>query len=133
MRRRDAELNSDPQRPRQRHPPSASPSGRGRGGGGNRWRRGRGEAEEVERGERRDGWRGRVANGGRVGMLPKRPTSGSGDRRLDICGSSNGRRKLAHGHPDHFDLLRSLPSTIDALDTRYESNDVFSQLQGSAT
>ena len=32
--RRDAELQSDAQRPRQRHPPSASLSGRGEGGGG---------------------------------------------------------------------------------------------------
>ena len=37
MRRKDAELQSDTQRPRQRHPPSASlkrPGGGGRGGGG---------------------------------------------------------------------------------------------------
>ena len=34
MRRGDAELQSDAQWPRQRHPPSASLSGRGEGGGG---------------------------------------------------------------------------------------------------
>ena len=36
MRRRDAELQSDTQRPRQRHPPSASLNGRGGGGRGGR-------------------------------------------------------------------------------------------------
>ena len=36
--RREAELQSDTQRPRHRHPPSASLSGRGEGGGGEGWR-----------------------------------------------------------------------------------------------
>ena len=41
MKRRDTKLQSDAQRLRQRHPPSASLSGRGEGGGGKGERRGR--------------------------------------------------------------------------------------------
>ena len=33
--------------------------------------------------------------GGREGALPKRRKSGSGHHRLEICGPSNGRHKLA--------------------------------------
>ena len=59
--------------------------------------------------------------------------SGSGHHRLEICGPSNGRNKLAQGLPGFFALLCSLPSAIDALDTLYEPNAVFSQLLGSAS
>ena len=65
MKWRDAKLQSDAQRPRQRHPPSASLSGRGEGGGG------------------------------KGGVMPKRLKSGSGHHRLEICGPSNGRHKIA--------------------------------------
>ena len=65
---RAVKLQNDTQRPRHSHPPSASLSGREDGGG-----------EGGERG----------------GILPKSLKSGSGPHRLDVCGSSNGRRKLA--------------------------------------
>ena len=68
MKRRDAKLQSDAQRLRQRHSPSASLSGRGEGGGG---------------------------EGGRGGLMPKRPKYGSGLHRPEICGPSNGRHKIA--------------------------------------
>ena len=74
MKRRNAKLQSDAQRLRQRHPPSASLSGRGEGGGGGE--RGRGEE-------------------GRGGVMPKRLKSGSVHHRLEICGPSNGRHKIA--------------------------------------
>ena len=76
MRGRDAELQSDTQRPQQRHPPSASLSGPGEGGG----RRGEG---------------GGGAGGGRGSVLPKKLESGSGHHRLKICEHSTGRHKLA--------------------------------------
>ena len=66
-------LQSDAQRLRQRHPPSASLSGWGEGGGG-------------------EGGEGRR---GRGSVMPKRLKSGSGHHRLEICGPSNGRHKLA--------------------------------------
>ena len=67
--------------------------------------------------------------------MPKRPKSGSGHHRLEICGPSNGRHKIAQDRPDFFAMLRSLPSAIDdALDTLYEPNAAFSQfLRGSAS
>ena len=65
MTRRDAELQSDTQRPRQRHPPSASLSGRGESG-----------------------------RGGRGRLAQETIKSGSGHRRLEACGPSNGRHKL---------------------------------------
>ena len=68
MRRRDAKLQGDAQRLGQRHPPSVSLSGRGEG-------------------------RGRA--GGRGGVLPKTLKAGSGHHRLEICGPSNGRHKIA--------------------------------------
>ena len=77
MTRRDAKLQRNTQRPRQRHPPSASLSGREDEGGGGR----RGEGEKGE--------------GGRGGVLPKGLKSGSGHHRLEVCGPSNGRHKLA--------------------------------------
>ena len=79
MKRRDAKLQSDAQRLRQGHPPSASPSGRGEGG--------RGEM---------GGGRGEGGGRGRGGVLPKRLKSGSGHHRHgEICGPSNGRHKIA--------------------------------------
>ena len=82
MRRRDEEeLQSDTQRPRQRHPPSASLSGRREGG----WRGG----GEEGRGN------GGGGGGGRGGVMPKRLRSGSGHHRLEGCGPWNGRHKLA--------------------------------------
>ena len=65
MTRRDAELQSDTQRPRQRHPLLASLSGRGKGVGG----------------------------GG--GVLRKKLKSASDHRHREVCGPSNGRHKLA--------------------------------------
>ena len=43
------------------------------------------------------GGRGREGEGGRGGggVFSKRLTFGSGHRRLDVCGPSNGRKKLA--------------------------------------
>ena len=58
MRRRDAKLQSDAQRPWKRHPPSASLSGRGEREGG----------------------------GGRGGVLPKRLKAGSGHIVLKFVG-----------------------------------------------
>ena len=59
MGRKDAELQSDAQRPRQRHPPSALVSGRGEGGGwgveGGGWRVEGGEGERGEGGEGSEG------------------------------------------------------------------------------
>ena len=83
MKPRDAKCRATHQRPRQRHPPSASLSGQEDGGGvgWGGWRGGRGE--------------GRVGEGGRGGVLPKKLKSGSGYHRLEVCGSSNGRHKLA--------------------------------------
>ena len=63
MRRRDAELQSDTQRLRQRHPPSASPNGRGEGGGEEGWR---GEGGGVEGGRGEGGKGGRPALGTEV-------------------------------------------------------------------
>ena len=40
---------------------------------------------------------------------------------------------MAKGRPDFFALLRSIPSAIDALDTLYEPNAVFSQYLVSAS
>ena len=66
--------------------------------------------------------------------MSKRLKSGSGNHRLEICGPSNGRHKIAEDRPDFFALLRSLPSVIDdALDSLYEPNAVFSQFLGSAS
>ena len=60
--------------------------------------------------------------------------SGFGNHRLESCGPSNGRHKIAKDRPDFFAMLRSLPSAIDyALDTLYEPNAVFSQSLGSAS
>ena len=71
--------------------------------------------------------------GGTGGVFPKRLKSGSGHHRLENCGPSNGRHKIAEDRPDFFAMLRSLPSAIDdALDTLYEPNAVFSQFLGSA-
>ena len=64
IKRRGAKLQSDAQKMRQRHPPSASLSGQGEGGG-----------------------RGYV--------MPKRLKSGFGHHRLESCGPSNGRLKIA--------------------------------------
>ena len=67
MKRRDAaKLQSEAQRLRQRHPPSASLSGGGEGG--------RGEGGRDEGGGR-----------GRGGVMPKRLKSGSGHHRLLTC------------------------------------------------
>ena len=38
---------------------------------------------------------GRGGRGGRKGVLPKRLESRSGHHRLEVCGPSNGRHKLA--------------------------------------
>ena len=103
MTRRYAELQRDTQKPRQRHPPSAPLSGREGVGG----------------------------KGG--GVLPKRLKSGSGHHRLEACEPSHGRHKLALHRRDFFALLRSPPSAIDALDTLYEPNAIFSQFLGSAS
>ena len=66
--------------------------------------------------------------------MPKRLKSGFGHHRLQSCGPSNGRHKIAQDHLDFFPLLRSLPSDIDdALDTPYEPNAVFSQFLGSGS
>ena len=73
---RDAKLQRDARRRRQRHPPSVSLSGRGGG------RAGKGEGEKERR-------------GGRGGVLPKRLKSGSGHQRLKNCGPSCGRHKIA--------------------------------------
>ena len=72
MTRRDAKLQSDTQRPRQRHPSSASLRSWGEAGGG------RGEGRGV-------GWEGK-GEGGRGGVLPKRMKSGSGHHRLKLVG-----------------------------------------------
>ena len=69
--------------------------------------------------------------GGKGGVLPKRLKSGSGHHRLEVCGPSNGRHKLAQGHHDSFASLRSSPSAIDAL-ILSEPSAVFSQFLGSA-
>ena len=42
-----------------------------------------------------EGKEGGGGGGGRGGILPKRLKSGSGHHRLEICGPSNGRHKLA--------------------------------------
>ena len=80
MKHTDAKLQSDAQRLRQRHVPSASPSDRGEGGGGE----GGGE-----------GGRGKGGGAGRGGVMPKRLKSGFGHHRLEMCGPSNGRHKIA--------------------------------------
>ena len=72
MKRRGAKPQSDAQRLRQRHPPSASLSSRGKGEGG----------------------RG-VGGGARGDVMPKRLKSGFGHHRLESCGPSNGRDKIA--------------------------------------
>ena len=93
MRWRAAELQSDSQRPRQRHPPSASLGGRGKGGVGEG---GVGEGGVGEGGVGEGGvGEGGGREGGRGGVLPKRLKSGSGHHRLELCGPSNGRHKLA--------------------------------------
>ena len=100
MTRGDAELQSDAQRPRQRHPPSVCLSGQREGGRGEGGGRGRLDkcAQETEK-------------------------SWSGHHRLEIYdGPSNGGshlkfmmglpmagHNLAQGRPDFFALLRSLP------------------------
>ena len=72
--------------------------------------------------------------GGGGGVMPKRLKSGFGHHRLESCGPSNGRHKIAEDRPDFVAMLRSLPSAIDdALDTLYEPNAVFSQFLGSAS
>ena len=65
--------------------------------------------------------------------MPKRLRSGSGHHRLEACGPSNGRHKLAYRRPNFFALLRSPSSAIDALDTLYKPNAVLSQFMGSAS
>ena len=71
MRRKGAELQSDTQRKAAAVPSIVGipkrPGGGGRGGG----------------------------QGGGGGVLPNRLKSGSGHHRLEICGPSNGRHKLA--------------------------------------
>ena len=77
-------------------------------------------------------WPGRGRRGG--GVLPKRLKSGSGHHRLENCGPSNSRHKIAEDRPDFFTMLRYLPSAIvDALDTLYEPSVVFSQFLGSVS
>ena len=54
--------------------------------------------------------------------------------RIESCGPSNGRHKIAYDRPDFFAMLRSSPSDIDdALDTLHEPNAVFRQFPGSAS
>ena len=66
--------------------------------------------------------------------MPKRLNSGFGHHRLESCGPSHSRHKIAEDYPNFFAMLRSLPSAIyDALDTLYELNVVFSQFLGSAS
>ena len=66
--------------------------------------------------------------------MPKRLKSGFGHHRLEFCGPSNGRHKIAQDRPDFFAMLRSLPSAVDdALDIFYKPNAVFSQFLGSAS
>ena len=88
MKRRDAKLQSDAQRLRQRHPPLASLSGRGEGEGGGAGR-GLGEGGRGE-GEREEGGRG-----GRWSVMPKRLKSGFGHHRIESCGPFNDRHKNA--------------------------------------
>ena len=77
---------------------------------------------------------GERGGGGRdAGRPAKRLKSGSGHNRLEVCGPSNGRHKLAQGRHDFIALLRSSPSAIDALDTFYEPNSVFGQFLGSCS
>ena len=47
-----------------------------------------------KRGGRGEGGRGK-GEGGRGGVMPKKLRSGSGHHRLEDCGPSNGRHKLA--------------------------------------
>ena len=44
--------------------------------------------------------------------MPKRLKSGFGHHRLESCGPSNGRDKIAYNCPNFFAMLRSLPSAI---------------------
>ena len=86
MKRRDAKLQSDAQRLRQRHPPLASLSGRGQweGGGGGK-----------ETGEGWEGEREQRGRGGRGSVMAKRLKSGFGHHRIESCGPSYGRHKIA--------------------------------------
>ena len=67
-------------------------------------------------------------------VMPKRLKSGFGHHRLESCGPSNGRHKIAQDRPEFFAMLRSLLSAInDVLDILYEPNAVLSQFLGSAS
>ena len=113
MKRRDAKLQSDAQRLRQRHPPLASLNGRGEGereGGGEGIGGGEGERGEGGRGE---GRRERGGERGRGSVMPERLKSGFGHHRIKSCGPSNGRHKIAKDRPDFFAMVRSLPGAID--------------------
>ena len=89
------------------HPPSASLRGGGEGGGG---AGGRGGGKGGRSAQETDVW-----------------VWQSGDHRLDVCGPSHSRKKLAQGRPDFFALLYSPPRAFYALDTFYVPNAVFSQ------
>ena len=93
MKRRDAKLQSDAQRLRQRHPPLPSLSGRGEGEGGGAGT-GLGEGGEGE-GWRREGKKEEGGRGGRGSVKPKRLKSWFGQHRSESCGPSNGRHKIA--------------------------------------
>ena len=81
MNQGDTKLQSDAKMLRQRHPTSASLRGRVEGG------REEGGGGERGRGEK-GGW-------GRRGVMPKRLNSGFGHHRVDSCGPSIGRHKIA--------------------------------------
>ena len=56
---------------------------------------GEGERRGRVTGGKGDGGEGGKGGGRRGGVLPKRLKSGSGNHRLDMCGPSNGRHKVA--------------------------------------
>ena len=80
MSRRDAEQQSGPKGSQERHLPSASLYGRREAAG-----------REVEGKRVEGGKEGR----GVEGVLSKRLNTGSGHHRLEICGPSKGRYKVA--------------------------------------
>ena len=69
-----------------------------------------GRGEGGREGGGREGGRveeGKGGGGGRGGVMPKRLKSGSGHHRLEICGPSNSRHKIAQCGPDFFAMFSS--------------------------
>ena len=65
----------------------------------------------MGRGGRGDGRKG--GRGGRGSVMPNSLKFGFIHHRIESCGPSNGRHKIAQDRPGFFAMLRFLPGEID--------------------